>query len=84
MTHAKHNERQFMQYLRGAGWVKARDLPVNPRLVESLLSKGWIERQRQGPKNEIFLRLTEKGLEAKKSLIPTGPGQKPKPPILPI
>jgi hypothetical protein len=72
MTHAKHYERQFMQHLRGAGWVKARDLAASPRLVESLLSKGWIEQQQQGPKNEVFFRLTEKGLEAKKLLIPIG------------
>jgi Bacterial RNA polymerase, alpha chain C terminal domain len=72
MTHAKHTERQFMQYLRGAGWVNARALPENQRLVDSLLSKGWIEQQQQGPKNEPLLRLTEKGLEAKKSPIPTG------------
>jgi hypothetical protein len=70
MTHAKHPERQFMQYLRGAGWVNERALPPNLRLVESLLSKGWIEQQQQGPKNEVFFRLTEKGLEAKKSPIP--------------
>jgi len=72
MTHAKHQERQFMQYLRGAGWIKARTLPVSQRLVENLLSKGWIEQQQQGPRNEVFFRLTEKGLEAKKSVIPTG------------
>jgi hypothetical protein len=72
MTHAKHYERQFMQHLRGAGWVKARDLAASPRLVENLLSKGWIEQQQQGPKNEVFFRLTEKGLEAKKLLIPIG------------
>jgi DNA-binding MarR family transcriptional regulator len=38
--------------------------------VKSLLQKGWIEQQNQGPKNEVFLRLTDKGLEAKKSPIP--------------
>jgi hypothetical protein len=70
MTHAKHTERQFMQYLRGAGWVKSSTLPENQRLVDSLLSKGWIEQQQQGPKNEVFFRLTENGLEAKKSLVP--------------
>ena len=26
MTFANHHERQFMQYLRGAGWIKARTL----------------------------------------------------------
>lgn len=60
-----------MQYLRGAGWIEARLLPAST-LVESLLRKGWIEQQRQGPKNEVFLRLTEKGLEAKKSPVPMG------------
>jgi hypothetical protein len=37
--------------------------------VKSLLQKGWIEQQHQGPKNEVFLRLADKGLEAKKSPI---------------
>ena len=71
MTFANHPERQFMQYLRGAGWIKARLLPPST-LVESLLRKGWIEQQQQGPKNETYFRLTEKGLEAKKSPVPTG------------
>jgi hypothetical protein len=72
MTFANHHERQFMQYLRGAGWIKARTLPPSARLVESLLQKGWIEQQHQGSKNELFFRLTEKGLEAMKSPVPTG------------
>jgi hypothetical protein len=68
-----------MQYLRGAGWIKARTLPVSPGVVQGLLSKGWIEQQQQGPKNEVFFRLTEKGLEAKKSPVPTGQSRlKPK------
>jgi hypothetical protein len=72
MTFASHPERQFMQYLRGgAGWIKAGALPLSARLIEKLLQKGWIERQQKGPKNEVFLRLTEKGLEAKRSLVPT-------------
>jgi DNA-binding MarR family transcriptional regulator len=69
MTFANHPERQFMQYLRGAGWIKARSLPASG-LVEKLLQKGWIEQQQQGPDNEVFLRLTAKGLEAKKSDVP--------------
>ena len=72
MTFANHYERQFMEYLQGAGWIKARALPPSLRLVEILLHKGWIEQQQQGPKNEVFFRLTEKGLEAKRSPIPTG------------
>ena len=71
MTFASHPERQFMQYLRGAGWIRARLLPAST-LAESLLRKGWIEQQQQGPKNETYFRLTEKGLEAKKSPVPTG------------
>ncbi len=72
MTFTSHPERQFMQYLRGEGWIKARLLPASARLVENLLSKGWIEQQKQGPKNETYLRLTEKGLEAKRAPVPTG------------
>ena len=59
-----------MQHLQGAGWIKARTLPRSVRTVKSLLQKGWIEKQYQGPNNEAFLRLTEKGLEAKKSPVP--------------
>jgi hypothetical protein len=70
MTFATHPERQFMQYLRGAGWIKARTLPRSVRTVKSLLQKGWIEKQHQGPKKEVFFRLTEKGLEAKISPVP--------------
>src|SRR5216684_5732485 len=61
MTFATHPECQFMQHLRGAGWIKARTLPQSVRTVKSLLQKGWIEKQYQGPNNEVFLRLTEKG-----------------------
>ena len=53
MTFANHLERQFMQRLRGAGWVKASALPPSPRLVQTQLQKGWIEEQIQGPKNEV-------------------------------
>ena len=38
--------------------------------MKSLLQKAWIEKQHQGPKNEVFFRLTERGLEAKKSPVP--------------
>jgi hypothetical protein len=72
MTFVSHPERQFMQHLRGAGWIKAHALPPSARVVKKLLQKGWIEQQEQGPKNEVFFRLTERGLEAKKSPVPTG------------
>jgi len=53
ITHPNHRERQFMQHLRGVGWIKARTLPPNGRTVKSLLQKGWIEQQQhQGSKNE--------------------------------
>jgi hypothetical protein len=51
MTFANHHERQFMQRLRGAGWVKASALPSSPGLVQKLLQKGWIETQ-SGPKTD--------------------------------
>ena len=77
MTFANHHERQFMQRLRGAGWVKANALPPSPRLVQSLLQKGWIE-TKSGPKTEVLYRLTEEGLEAKKLPIPIPERRRPK------
>jgi DNA-binding PadR family transcriptional regulator len=70
MTFANHHERQFMQRLRGGGWVKASALPSSPGLVQKLLQKGWIETTKSEPKNVVLYRLTEKGLEAKKLPIP--------------
>jgi hypothetical protein len=57
-----HRERQFMQYLRGSGWVQAEAFPSSPR-VANLLTTGWIE-QRAGSAGVCF-RLTESGLAAK-------------------
>jgi hypothetical protein len=34
MTFANHHQRQFMQYLQGAGWIKARLLAPNPFSVK--------------------------------------------------
>jgi hypothetical protein len=70
MTFATHLERQFMQRSQGAGWVKANPLPPSPRLVQTLLQKGWIETTKSDPKNVVLYRLTEEGLEAKKLPIP--------------
>jgi hypothetical protein len=72
MTFATHLERQFMQRLRGAGWVNASALPSSPGLMQKLLQKGWIE-TKSGPKTEVLYRLTEEGLEAKKLPIPVPP-----------
>lgn len=54
MTFATHLGRQFMQRLRGAGWVKASALPPSPRLVQTLLQKGLdrnnkIRPEKRGP-----------------------------------
>jgi|ERR1700687_1305968 len=71
MTFATHPERQFMEYLRGTGWVKGAALPPS-KLVVSLLKKGWIEQQLQGQKNEIFYRMTAVGLKALKAPVRVG------------
>jgi hypothetical protein len=58
-----HRERQFMQYLRGAGWVKQGVLPDTPGLITRLLAKGWIEQRADA--GGVCYRLTEAGLVAK-------------------
>lgn len=64
-----HHERQFMQYLRGSGWVKASMTPGGAMLIENLLNKGWIERH--GVANDLSYRITDKGLAAKKMRVRT-------------
>ena len=64
---ANHHERQFMEYLRGVGWVNERMLPPT-KLVTALLNKGWIERRHQD--NQAFLRMTEIDLAALKAPVP--------------
>jgi hypothetical protein len=58
-----HRERQFMQHLRGAGWVKADNLALSPRVIAGLVAKGWIDVR--GVARETCYRLTDKGLAAK-------------------
>ena len=58
-----HRERQLMQRLRDAGWVKATALPDTPRVLANLLSKGWIESNHD--KSAVAYRLTDQGLAAK-------------------
>ena len=36
-------ERQFMQHLRAAGWVKS--MGYSPRIIANLIGKGWVECQ---------------------------------------
>jgi hypothetical protein len=63
-----HRERQFLQQLRGRGWVRAFHLPPAGRTVEGLLKKGWIESQGSGDRTAY--RITEEGLAAKRAPIP--------------
>jgi hypothetical protein len=65
----RHNERQFMQRLRGGGWVRASEAPAGPKMVENMLAKGWIEK-RGLTATEISYRLTDTGLAAKKAPVP--------------
>jgi predicted transcriptional regulator len=57
-----------MQRLRGSGWVKALTLPGAPKIIQRLLSRGWIESQGSG--RELAYRITEMGLAVKKLRIP--------------
>ncbi len=63
-----HRERQFMQQLRGRGWVKAIELPENPITLQRLLEKRWIESQ--GMERDIAYRNTDEGMAAKKAPVP--------------
>ena len=71
---ANHYERQFMEYLRGKGWVKGNALPPSKPLISGLLKKGWIEHQDDGPKKEAFYRMTDAGLAGLKAPVPTQQG----------
>ena len=59
-------ERQFMQHLRGAGWVKS--MGFSPRIIANLIGKGWVECQQT--RSSRAYRLTEQGLEAMKTPLP--------------
>ena len=59
-----YHERQFMQHLEGSGWVKAFTMRSSPRVIEKLLTKGWIEKSRM--EGRLCYRVTEPGLAAKK------------------
>jgi hypothetical protein len=73
---ANHYERQFMEYLRGKGWVKGNTLPPSRPLISGLLKKGWIEREDQGPEKEPFYRIADVGLAALKAPVPIQSGSK--------
>jgi hypothetical protein len=59
-----HFERQLLQRLRDAGWVKASKILATPALIEKLVIKGWIERSIVD--GQVCYRITEEGLAAKK------------------
>jgi hypothetical protein len=63
MASINHRERQILQHLRGAGWVKAGTLPSSPKTIAGLIAKGWIELRGAG--RQTCYRITEKGLTAK-------------------
>jgi hypothetical protein len=63
MTVPNHRERQWMQYLRGAGWVKAIALPSSPAVAAKLLENGWTEEHGVG--SDRLYRMTDQGLAAK-------------------
>jgi len=64
MTTPNHLERQFMERLQGVSWVKAFTLPSSPTVIDRLLNKGWIEKDRI--EGRLCYRMTDQGLAAKK------------------
>ena len=67
MSVPNQRERQFMQELRGAGWVNATKLPEAPMVITILLKRGWIETN----EDKSAYRLTDKGLAAKMAPVRT-------------
>jgi hypothetical protein len=67
MTPPSHLERQLMERLQGAGWVKAFTLPSGPKVVKNLLEKGWIEKDQI--EGRLCYPVTNQGLAAKKMWI---------------
>jgi predicted MarR family transcription regulator len=63
-----HREREFMQRLRGHGWVKAAQLPAAKTTLKRLLEKRWVERQGIG--RDTTYRITDEGITAKTAPIP--------------
>jgi hypothetical protein len=59
-----HFERQLLQRLRDAGWVKASKILATPEFIEKVLAKGWIERGIID--DHLSYRITDQGLAAKK------------------
>jgi hypothetical protein len=64
----KHRERQFMQRLRGRGWVKAIEIPEGGITLQRLLEKRWVESQGSGM--DVSYRITNEGMAAKTAAVP--------------
>jgi hypothetical protein len=62
-----HNERQLLQQLQGAGWLKAATMQSSPAFIVKLLSKGWIEKSMID--GHLCYRITDEGHAAKKEPI---------------
>ena len=59
----KQRERQFMQHLRGGQWMRKGQLPESPKVLDTLLRNGLVERNEvQG---ETLYRITSAGFAAK-------------------
>ena len=63
MTPPNQRERQFLQQLQDAGWVKVGSLPQFPGTIQTLLRKGWIKQSGVG--YGLRYGITDKGLAAK-------------------
>lgn len=63
-----HHERQFMQQLRGRGWVNAIKVPDAVVTLGNLLEKRWIEKRGTG--RILSYRITDEGMAAKTALVP--------------
>jgi hypothetical protein len=59
-----HYERQLLQRLRDAGWVRASKILATPAFIEKTVTKGWIERSIID--GHLCYRITNQGLAAKK------------------
>jgi hypothetical protein len=67
MSLLTHPERQLMQHLRGAGWVRSIAFPSSSKVIANLLGKGWIKQRGAGV--ELAFHLTEQGLTAMKAQV---------------
>lgn len=55
------HHRQFLNHLRGAGWVPSAKLPATPMARLTLLRNGWIETRNTATGPEY--RITQTGLD---------------------